>query len=126
MKFSEMLSSGKVVLRGAVKGMAQVADSRILEHIPIVSNILNGAQLINDALEGKEDADYSLAELKATVQLVSPIVVKISEATDKVGDAALNDNLEAVSNILERLWEQADAYLKKGEFVKVRTSDRER
>ena len=120
MKFSEMLSSGKVVLRGAVKGMAQVADSRILEHIPIVSNILNGAQLINDALEGKEDADYSLTEVKATVQLVSPIIVKISEATDKVGDAALNDILEAISNILEMLWEQANAYLNKGKFVKVR------
>jgi hypothetical protein len=119
MKFNSMISQGKAFLRGAVKGMAAVAETGVLEGVPIVSNILSGAQLINDTLEGKEEADDSLAEVKATVELVSPIVVKIAGATDKVGDAGLTNNLKAVSDVLEELWEHVDTYVKKGDFIKV-------
>ncbi|GMH48534.1 hypothetical protein TrRE_jg6280 [Triparma retinervis] len=122
MKFNSMISQGKAFLRGAVKGMAAVAETGVLEGVPIVSNILSGAQLINDTLEGKEEADDSLAEVKATVELVSPIVVKIAGATDKVGDAGLTNNLKAVSDVLEELWEHVDTYVKKGDFIKYATA----
>jgi len=116
MKFKKIVKGAK----GAVKGAAALAKTGILDSIPIVSNILSGAQLINDILVGKEEADDSLAEVKSTVKLVSPIVLKIGQATEKVGDRVLNDNLKAVSDSLEELWEHIDAYVKKGKFIKVR------
>jgi len=36
------------------------------------------------SLRGKEEADDSLAEVKRKVEIVSPIVLKIGQATDKV------------------------------------------
>ena len=49
-----MLRGGKAKLRGAVKGAAALKDTGILDGIPIVDNILSGASLINEMLEGKE------------------------------------------------------------------------
>ncbi|GMH52092.1 hypothetical protein TrRE_jg840, partial [Triparma retinervis] len=112
-----MLKTGKAVLKSTVKGASLLADSGILDNIPIVSNILCGAQLINEVLEGKESADTALAEVKQTVDLVCPIVVKIGQATDAT-DQGLNDNLKAVNDNLEELWEHIDKYVNKGKFVK--------
>ncbi|GMI34144.1 hypothetical protein TrCOL_g441 [Triparma columacea] len=117
MKFSSMLKTGKAVLKSTVKGASLLADSGILDNIPIVSNILSGAQLINEVLEGKESADTALGEVKQTVDLVSPIVVKIGQAADAT-DQGLNDNLKAVNDILEELWEHIDSYVKRAKFVK--------
>ena len=117
MKFSEMLSTGKVILKSAVKGASQLAETGLLDNIPIVSNILSGAALINEVLEGKESADTALAEVKQNVDLVSPIVVKIGQAADAT-DQGLNDNLKAVNDILEELWEHIDGYVKKAHFIK--------
>ena len=65
-----------------------------------------------------QEADDSLAEVKATVELVSPLVVKIGSAQVKAGDESLEKNLKAVSDVLESLWEHIDSYVKKGDFSK--------
>ncbi|GMH77712.1 hypothetical protein TrRE_jg120, partial [Triparma retinervis] len=54
---------------------------------------------------------------KQTVDLVSPIVVKIGQVADAT-DQGLNNNLKAVNDILEELWEHIDKYVNKGKFVK--------
>ena len=123
MKFSLMIEKGQQILRGAVRGAAALAETGILDNLPIVSNILAGAQLINDTLEGKEEADDSLADVKATVELVSPIVVKLSSAKDKLGDETLNNNLKAINEVLEGLWDNIEAYVKKNVFIKFTTAE---
>ena len=117
MKFSNMISTGKAAIKTAIKGASQLADTGILDDIPIVSNILSGAQLIHEVLEGKDSADTALAEVKQTVDLVSPIVLKIGQAADAT-DKGLNDNLKVVSDIMEELWEHIDSYVKRANFVK--------
>jgi hypothetical protein len=119
MKFSKMLKQGAKVL---VKGAAALNDTGILEGVPIVGNILAGASLINDALEGREEADDALNEVKATVKLVSPIVEKLAGATEQLQDESLKKNLDAMSTVLEKIWDDVDAYVKRGEFGKYATS----
>lgn len=110
MKFSELLAKGEGVLRTAVKGGAMLAETGILENVPIVSNILNGAAMINEIIEGRDDCEGALAELRDTLNLVEPVTVQLSEAEHLLHDKALHGNLEAVSNTLEGIWDHVNEY----------------
>ena len=103
MKFSDMLATGGKVLRSGLSGAAALKHSGILDNIPIVSNILSGADLLLQVLDGKEDADHSLKEVKETLELVAPIVVKLAQATEKLDDEALIKNLEVMNTVLEKV-----------------------
>ena len=120
MKFTNLLSSGKKVLRGVVQGAAALEGSGILNNVPIVDNILKGCSLINETLEGKEEADDALAEVKKTVDLVSPIVAKLSQSSQK--NPNLQANLDNVNGHLESIWDDIEKHLSKWEPIKYATS----
>ena len=120
MKFTALLSSGKEVLRGVVHGAAALEASGILNNVPIVDNILKGCRLINGTLEGKEQVDDALAEVKQTVELVSPIVAKLSQSSQK--NPNLQANLDNVNGHLESIWDDIEKHLSKWEPIKYATS----
>ena len=60
--------------------------------------------------------------MKATVELVTPIVVKIGETTVDLDDEGLNKNLAAMSGVLEKIWDDVDDYVKQGSFQKYTSS----
>ena len=46
--------------------------------------------------------------------------MKLAGATEQ--DESLKKNLDAMSTVLEKIWDDVDAYVKRGEFVKYATS----
>ncbi|GMH76810.1 hypothetical protein TL16_g07205 [Triparma laevis f. inornata] len=87
-----------------------LVETGILENVPIVSNILNGAAMINEIIDGRDDCEGALAELRDTLNLVEPVTVQLSEAEHLLHDKALHGNLEAVSNTLEGIWDHVNEY----------------
>ncbi|GMH85903.1 hypothetical protein TL16_g10377 [Triparma laevis f. inornata] len=125
-KFTSLLNKNKKwaskVLKTGIEGAAALKETEIFHNVPIVHNILAGASLLNGIIDGREEEDDSLNEVKATVQLVSPIVVKIGQATVDLDDDDLNKNLAAMSGILEKIWDDVNDYIESDVFQKITSS----
>ena len=65
-----------------------------------------------------QTSDTSLKEVKATVGLVAPIVVKIKDSAGSLDDEDLNSSLNTLSDVLDRVWDDVDDYIKGGELAK--------
>ncbi|GMH93789.1 hypothetical protein TrST_g2574 [Triparma strigata] len=126
MKFSELLEKGEGIARRAVKGGAMLAETGIFEGIPIVGNILNGAAMINEVINGSDDCEGALAELRDTVLLIEPVISQLAEAEHLLHNSehaqSLHNNLEAVSKTLEDIWDAVQLYVNKNVVIKLATS----
>jgi hypothetical protein len=118
MKFTEMLKHG---IKGGIEVGAKVQALGVLEGVPIVSNILAGCAVIQAVIEERDDVEESLDEVKDTVGLVAPVVDMVGKATENavVDDKGLNDNLAAVSGVLEEIFEVVESFDKKGHAGKL-------